>query len=285
MFQNEPTNNKRYNLLKALSSSSPNPEELAWLTLRYQDFTDSIRTPKSGDEHIFLELAKSHDGVEALLNKCVLLGLPYFWVLNSSRIIPSLMHFKQQEFNADFAELVFQERNAISEQPTQVRSIEVTCTNLLRDAVETVDFFALRTPNQPTPHYTPYHSYLHRPPAPSPMPSPDIAFKFIKACMNTGNSESVLRVCQRLVSTSDIDQESINLRTTAVLVPLIPRVGKLLHTASSASANVPGIDLLCNSAIQVYTKQMQTRLPTKDDIAALLEAVALSGNADILQNT
>lgn len=116
--------------------------------------------------------------------------------------------------------------------------------------------------------------------------TPAIAFKIVKACICTDNSDLVSLVCDRLPSTEGLQPDDVQLRTTNVLIPLIPKIDELRASMSIDATRIPGIQELCSKSVEQYITSMQTSklVPTTEHMSAIVRAVALSRNSAILEN-
>ncbi|KAL1695544.1 hypothetical protein GGG16DRAFT_121735 [Schizophyllum commune] len=187
-------------------------------------------------------------------------------------LAPQLKAYAQAEALLSFV-LGFSREEIEKFRPEERATLLSMRTDLLSFAVSKADFYAPAKPENPRA-------------APSAEPSSDIAIAYIDACLQTENEGLVADIVSRLTDLSGLLSAEKHLRTTKVLLPLLPLVGEKVDARPASAPVVPGLDQLCEYTVKLFLSDLSPEnLPSKADVRALVQASVVHGGTDLLVYT
>jgi hypothetical protein len=161
-----------------------------------------------------------------------------------------------------------------TEDHAKLRSI---VTNLLATALEKLDFYQ--------PHYqlrTPEYGHMFYGSVPQARSSP--ALSFIKSCLDSDNLPLAVAALDKLLDMKNQTEEVARTRGIDVLLPLLP----LLHNELQSRSPTPPLSLkqLSRMAVQLSLESISAKAwgVSKQEIQAILQAVNLGGDVDLLHS-
>lgn len=150
-------------------------------------------------------------------------------------------------------------------------------TRLLEDVVRKTDYFApVEAKKSAAPRGAPR--------APEPSPSPELALKHLRACLDTGNETVAGAIIEKLCNFTGVAEGVAEKRATHVLIPLIPQV-EAIATARPLDSPIPNLQDLYRITVQRALAGMKVRTPTKADFDSVLRAVIACRDERLIQTS
>lgn len=178
------------------------------------------------------------------------------------RILPQVLANANLDFLEVYATFLYAGIDRFSADYDERFLILDVITALLAVVAKKKDFFApVRTATYRTSIY----------------PTPQLAFDFVRECVDLCNTPTAASVIARLVNMHGLAKDVSRVRASRVLLPLVRLLGRFIKDSPSP----PELDLctLCSVAVEHSMEVDGCR--GAEWIDAILEAVVLSGDAHI----
>ncbi|KZV95593.1 hypothetical protein EXIGLDRAFT_644081 [Exidia glandulosa HHB12029] len=243
--------------IKAWARSQPSPtllqDAVDFVHEQVQWLLEHLCTPAANEMELLTEEALTHGGVPFL----------------QSIVLPQIITLASEGFLEQYAAYLHQHRDRLAATDDARSTIAQIIGVLMSTAFDKVAFFPEQLAHS---HYGSF----------SAMQRPQIAFDFIKRCLDFGDVSLGVRAIERMVDMSGVAADLAGARALSVLLPLAPLL------AADIQLRVPPpslpLDVLCETAIRltVESDYMKKGELSKEVINSLLSAVALSGNDALL---
>lgn len=114
-------------------------------------------------------------------------------------------------------------------------------------------------------------------------PSPALAIRHIRACLDTGNEVIAGQVVNKLIDPPNISPAVTANRASSMLLPVISQLEGLIGLGVKNCPSIPDLERLYRTAIKLRAANMAKHPPTKIDFDSMLQAIVMSCEHGLLQ--
>ncbi|KDQ61180.1 hypothetical protein JAAARDRAFT_191287 [Jaapia argillacea MUCL 33604] len=257
ILRQDPSNTARYAFLNELEAFQPPDETMvSWLEVQHELVTRSLAQPGTHEKQLLVDIAKKYGGLKFLKDV----------------ILPQVITNAGPQFLLGWAILLHDQRNDLAPNEADISVLAQITSDLISLSISKTNFFAVVQPKSKKQSTRLRYQIAHQLEG---APSPGLALAAIQGCIQTGHTDLMQSIFQKLANrptswTSELGQRWSSL----VLLPLIRSLsGTEMRPRISSMPHLPA---LCQSTVEWCLDNRKTAL-SKDEFSAILTAVVMGG--------